>query len=292
MADPIHLQPGPEAHALEDGALFFVGNATAFIRFGGFSLLTDPNFLHQGERVHLGYGLHATRRTEPASQLEDLPPWDFVLLSHLHEDHFDRKVERQLPRDTRIVTTRKAARTLARRGFQRPVGMRPWESVELIREPCRLRITSMPGRHGPMLVHRALPPVMGSMLEFGHRDHGLLLRMYVSGDTMPFSALREIPQRFAGIDVALIHLGGTRVLGVVVTMDGARGRQLVQMLEPSVVVPIHYDDYDVFRSPLSDFAREMEEAGLADRVRWIARGDTLALPNPAARALMEQPAPM
>jgi len=82
-----------ESEAVSDGSLFFVGTATTLIRFGGFSVLTDPNFLHQGERVHLGYGLHSTRRTEPALQLEELPPYDFVLLSHLYEDHFDREVD-------------------------------------------------------------------------------------------------------------------------------------------------------------------------------------------------------
>jgi len=46
-----------ESEATRGGSLFFVGTATTIIRFGGFTLLTDPNFLHQGERVHLGYGL-------------------------------------------------------------------------------------------------------------------------------------------------------------------------------------------------------------------------------------------
>ena len=285
--------PSGGGGATSDGSSFFVGTATTLIRFGGFSILTDPNFLHQGEKVHLGYGLHATRRTEPACQLEDLPPFDFVLLSHLHEDHFDREVERRLPRETPIVTTPKAARALKRRGFHTAKGLDPWESVELAHGESRLRITSMPGRHGPMVVHRALPPVMGSMLEFGHARHGLLLRLYVSGDTLPWKALREIPRRFQGIHYALVHLGGTRVLGVLVTMDGRQGVELMKMVRPEIVVPIHYDDYTVFESPLADFAREVHEEGLEHRVRWIARGESLRLPNPlAARAPAWEPAPI
>lgn len=273
-----------ESEAARDGSLYFVGTATTLIRFGGFSLLTDPNFLHQGERVHLGYGLHSTRRTEPACQLEDLPPYDFVLLSHLHEDHFDREVERRLPRGTRIVTTPKAARTLARRGFRAAEGLREWEPVEFARGACRLRVTAMPGRHGPMAVASLLPPVMGSMLEFGHMEYGLLLRMYISGDTLVYETLREIPQRFAGIDCAILHLGGTRVMGVLVTMDGKQGVELMRIVQPDVAVPIHYDDYTVFKSPLGEFAREVREAGLEHRVRYIARGETLTIPNRVALA--------
>ena len=48
------------------GSLTFGGTATTLLRLGGFTLLTDPNFLHRGQRVHLGYGLVSKRRTEPA----------------------------------------------------------------------------------------------------------------------------------------------------------------------------------------------------------------------------------
>ncbi|HEY0840350.1 MAG TPA: MBL fold metallo-hydrolase, partial [Vulgatibacter sp.] len=214
-----HHLPGAGVDPTTGGSLFFVGTATTLIRFGGFSILTDPNFLHQGEQVHLGYGLRATRRTEPACQLEDLPPFDFVLLSHMHEDHFDREVERQLPRQTRIVTTPKAASALAEKGFHAAEALETWEPVEFVRGESRLRITSMPGRHGPMLVASLLPPVMGSMLEFSHDRYGLLLRMYVSGDTLVYEAIREIPERFHGVDCAVLHLGGARILGILVTMD-------------------------------------------------------------------------
>ena len=50
--------------------LTFIGTATAVLRLGGFTLLTDPNFLHKGQRAYLGYGLWARRRTEPAWQVD------------------------------------------------------------------------------------------------------------------------------------------------------------------------------------------------------------------------------
>ncbi len=36
------------------GGLCFIGTATTLIRYAGFTVLTDPNFLHRGERVYLG----------------------------------------------------------------------------------------------------------------------------------------------------------------------------------------------------------------------------------------------
>ena len=74
------------------GSIFFVGNATVILHYAGFTILTDPNFLHRGDHVHLGHGMTAARRTDPALELEALPPIDFMVLSHMHEDHFDREV--------------------------------------------------------------------------------------------------------------------------------------------------------------------------------------------------------
>src|SRR5436305_8649807 len=97
---------------LQNGSIFFVGTATTLIRYAGFTILTDPNFLHRGDHVHLGYGLRSRRLTDPALELEQLPDIDLVLLSHMHEDHFDRVVQERLDRSLPIVTTPHAAGAL------------------------------------------------------------------------------------------------------------------------------------------------------------------------------------
>ena len=38
-------------------------------------------------------------------EIEDLPPLDLVVLSHLHGDHFDRVAEAKLDKTLPIVTT-------------------------------------------------------------------------------------------------------------------------------------------------------------------------------------------
>jgi L-ascorbate metabolism protein UlaG (beta-lactamase superfamily) len=58
-----------------------------------------------------------------------------------------------------------------------------------------------------------------------------------------------------------------------VTMDGKQGVQLMQLINPEVTIPIHYDDYDVFLSPLSDFKKAISDAGWEDRVVYLDRGD-------------------
>ena len=113
------------------------------------------------------------------------------------------------------------------------------------------------------------------MLEFSSSAGPRPYRMYISGDTLVYDDIAEIPRRYPGIDLALLHLGGTRILGVVkVTMDGKDGVRMLQLVAPRRAIPIHYDDYDVFKSPLSDFQREVANAGLTGKVTYLNRGDT------------------
>jgi L-ascorbate metabolism protein UlaG (beta-lactamase superfamily) len=265
------------------GSIFFVGTATVLIRYAGFTILTDPNFLHQGDHVHLGYGLVSRRQTNPALEMEDLPPLDFVLLSHMHGDHFDRVAERKLNKATPIVSTRHAVSYLKRKGFSATCALRTWETLSITKGDASLRLTAMPGTHAPGPLSAALPSVMGSMLEFQAAGDETRLRLYISGDTLIHDRLREIPRRYPEIDLALLHLGGTKVLGIMVTMDARQGVEAIRIIEPRTAIPIHYNDYTVFRSSLEDFRRAVVEAGLEDRVHYLSHGDTYEFEVPAAR---------
>jgi L-ascorbate metabolism protein UlaG (beta-lactamase superfamily) len=235
------------------GSILFVGTATVILRYAGFTILTDPNFLHRGDHVHLGHGMTATRRTDPALELEALPPVDLVVLSHMHEDHFDREVERKLDRGLPIVTTPHAAADLTSKGFRAAKALSTWETLTVTKGGARVRITSTPGAHGPGFLAKMLPDVMGSLLEFENARSESAFRIYITGDTLLFDELKEIPRRFPDIDLALLHLGGTMFFGVLmVTMDPRQGVEVIRLVKPKTAIPIHYDDYSAFQWALGD----------------------------------------
>jgi L-ascorbate metabolism protein UlaG (beta-lactamase superfamily) len=117
---------------------------------------------------------------------------------------------------------------------------------------------------------------MGSVVEVTQED-GTPFRVYITGDTLFRPWLREVQERLGPLDAMVIHLGGTRAFGLLVTMDGDQGSQLVDLLHPPVTVPVHYDDYTLFRSPLSDFLAACRTRGLEGGIRTVARGETVDL---------------
>ncbi|MCV7444608.1 MBL fold metallo-hydrolase [Mycobacterium paraense] len=266
-----------------DITVTFVGNATTLISAGGLTLLTDPNFLHRGQHAYLGYGLVSRRLREPALSIDELPPIDAVVLSHMHGDHWDRVSQKGLDKGLPIVTTPHAAKRLHRRGFGHALGLSTWQRHTITKGGNMIHLTSLPGRHAPLGAHRLLPPVMGTMLEFVGADRSVR-RLYVSGDTLLVEELDEIPVRFDSIDAGILHLGGTRLpaggrlpFGLTVTMDGRQGAELVAKLALPTMIPVHFDDYGVFASPLADFVAEMKRRGMGDRIVELDRGATATL---------------
>ncbi|WKT42745.1 Metallo-beta-lactamase [Fusarium oxysporum f. sp. vasinfectum] len=285
----------------ENANVYFIGTATTIIEWEGFRLLTDPNFLHAGDHVHLGPGVTAQRQTNPAVDLHELPSLDAILLSHYHEDHFDRLVEDSLNRDFLIATTPHAHKCLTSKNepFRNVKPLDFFDHLELKNEDSKageplpvIKVTGMPGKHvppGPLAAVNdllgAVPPTNGWMLELGYHEveNGKLqtgYRIYISGDTLLVDELKEIPKwlREERIDLMLIHLGGTTIPGpsaplIMVTLDAKQGVELMKMMDPEVTIPIHYDDYDVFLSPRKDFETAVKEAGMENRVVILDRGD-------------------
>ncbi|KAL7930654.1 Metallo-hydrolase/oxidoreductase [Trichoderma chlorosporum] len=302
----------------EDGSVFFIGTATTVIEWKDFRILTDPNFLHAGDHVHLGPGVTAQRRTNPAVELDKLPTMDCILLSHYHEDHFDQFVEDSLNRDFPIVTTPHAKSCLTSAHKPEPFkAVHALDFFESILLECPtsitadqinnnqmspvIRVTGMPGKHvptGPLSVINdilnAVPPTNGWLLELGwtntaRDDYSSQIpnmelktgyRIYISGDTLFVDELKEIPRWLNGkkMDLMLVHLGGTTIPGpsaplVMVTMDAKQGIQMIHLIDPDITIPIHYDDYDIFLSPLSEFKKEIEKEGLKERVVYLDRRD-------------------
>ena len=108
----------------------------------------------------------------------------------------------------------------------------------------------------------------GSLIEFENSRGEVAFRIYITGDTVFFDELKEIPRRFSDIDLALLHLGGTMFFGLLmVTMDPKQGIEVIRLVKPKTAIPIHYDDYTAFEFALGETAGPPD----ADPPEWWQR---------------------
>ena len=257
----------------ESGEVYFIGNATTLIRFAGLTVLTDPAFLHKGEHVFLGHGIWARREVEPACQIGDLPPIDLVVLSHYHGDHFDDVAARELDKSLPIVSTGDAVGKLSALGFNQGHPLETWQTLTIHKGAATLTVTAMPGKHSDDdSIDELLMPVNGHLLDFSCNGE-LLYRLYITGDTMLTEDLEEIPRRYPGIDLGLIHTGGTTFLVTVVTMTGEQGVRAVEITKPRTAIPIHYNDFSVFLSGLADFQEAAKNSTASTEFVYLAHGE-------------------
>lgn len=280
LARPDHLHAVPTGDMVHTGeaspsvqsSVTFIGAATTLLKVGDLRILYDPCFLPRGARTPLAFGQRTTRYRGPACRLEDVLPVDFVVVSQLQGDHFDEAAARALPRYVPVVTTPHAARRLSQ-DFPNVAGLSTWSSRTASREDgSAVRITALPANGDPRALGGLLPTAMGTLLEF-LQDDELQLRVYLSGDMLGDDDLVQVATQYPEIDLALIHLGGSRAFGVPTSMDARQAVRALRLLRPAGAIPIHYDGYDAFTSSLQDFKRLVDRAGLPTSVTYLEPGE-------------------
>src|SRR5438132_992711 len=93
--------PYDRAAMLENPSLTWIGHSTLLVRMDGVTFLTDPVFSERASPVSFA---GPKRLVPPGVPLDELPPVDFVTLSHDHYDHTDLpSIEVLARRGTRFV---------------------------------------------------------------------------------------------------------------------------------------------------------------------------------------------
>jgi L-ascorbate metabolism protein UlaG (beta-lactamase superfamily) len=254
---------------VSDVRLTHVGGPTLLIEVGGWRLLTDPTFDAPGRKYNFGWGTSSHKVDGPAIAAEDIGPVDAVLLSHdHHDDNLDAAGRALLPSAGVVVTTESGARRLG--GGAR--GLAPWASTRLEADgKPAIEVIATPCRHGPPLSHPLVGDVIGFALRWDGQEHGVL---WISGDTVLYDGVREVVR--LQIDTAVLHLGGVQfpVTGPLrYTMTARDAVELVRLIRPRRVIPIHYEGWSHFKQGRAAIERELADApDVRELVEWLPIG--------------------
>ncbi|KAI9494163.1 beta-lactamase superfamily domain-containing protein [Zychaea mexicana] len=261
-----------------------IGTATTLIEIDGVTLLTDPVFNDAPADYDLSFLLPDDAAKEkfgpfvassingPALKLNELPPFDAVLLSH--EDHVDNLDDsgRQLLDGRKVITTMDGAKNLQPRpGVQ---GIRPWEQLSLNIGGKSFTVTGTPCKHLPG------GECTGFILEssnFGTTD-GKPNVIYISGDTVYLDELVSIRDKYH-VSVAIVHLGLATMPAfpgvegpLEITMGGEDAAKLVRELDADIMVPIHFESWKHFTEHSGELHKIFEKEGMMDKVCWLTPG--------------------
>ncbi|HEX7958407.1 MAG TPA: MBL fold metallo-hydrolase [Terriglobales bacterium] len=254
----------------------FIGHSSFFIQMAGKNVVIDPNFAR--------WLVVLKRLKRPGLTLRDLPPIDYVLVSHAHMDHLHRPSLRAIARLTRVECGRapaiivpRAVEDLVRRlGYTQIVELDTWESLK----ESGLEITHVPSRHwGARMIKDYHRGFGGYVLRSGMHS------VYHAGDTAYFEGFREIGKKLKP-ELALLPIGAYHPPSFrnVHTSPEDAVKAFLD-LGAKYMIPMHYGTFRLSQEPVHEpvqrLLRAAEADGVSNRVFVLEEGKTMIFPGPA-----------
>ena len=249
--------------------LTLIRSATLRVRLAGRTLLVDPQLDPAGARDPVPNTPNPRRNPlvdlpEPAAAV--VAGVEAVLLTHLHQDHWDATARELLPHDVPIFCQPHDAERLHADGF---VDARPVHADAKLGD---ILIARTDGRHGTGEIGERMGIVSGFVLHAPNEPS-----IYIAGDTILCdevrSALRE--HRPAAI---LVNASAARFLeGDPIVMDNDDVVALAREFPDTTVVAIHFETVSHSTETRADLRERLIQEGLTDRILVPEDGSEIPL---------------
>jgi len=251
----------------------FVRHATFVFESGGQRVMVDPMLAAAGAT-----GPVANTPNQRRNPLVDLPfgdegtlalleETDMVLVTHVHNDHWDDRARDLIPRHTPILCQPEDWDEISASGFRKVT------PVEDSLQWDGLGITRTGGRHGTGEIGDLMGPVSGFVV----RSEGSPT-LYVAGDTIFCPEVEEALDAHEP-DVVVLNAGAARFLeGDPITMTAQDVARVCHALPEALVVAVHMEAINHCLLTRDELRGELKREGLAQRVEIPADGETLEVP--------------
>lgn len=175
-----------------------IRNATLRINFGGKSFLIDPYLgdIHS-QPSFAGKSLNPTVGL-PVPANEVIEGVDYVIISHLHLDHFDEAAKSLLPKNIPILCQPEDQKAIVADGFKNVLSVS--SSIQL----GDISIHRMAGQHGNGSIGELMGTTSGFV--FMHHDEKTL---YWIGDSIWCESVQETISDYVP-EIIVCHAGGNR----------------------------------------------------------------------------------
>ncbi len=242
----------------------WIGHASFLLQTKDVNVLIDPNW---------SMWLKVIKRLKrPGVDLHHLPAIDFVLVTHAHFDHLDRRTLRKVAADQPIVVPVGVGNLVHDLGFNIVHELDHWQRVEL----GPLCVTLTPAHHwGARILHDSHRGFGGFHIEVEGRS------IFHCGDSAYFEGFREIGKRYE-IEIALLPIGAyDPPSGREVHMNPEEAVQAFKELGAKTLIPMHYGSFRLGYEPLDEPPARLlacaRAAGIEKQVLVMTEGTPVVL---------------
>ena len=201
----------------------------------------------------------------PCAPQDVIAGTEWVIVSHLHSDHFDPVAQTLLPKETPILCQPEDEAPIEAKGFRRVIPVADtltWQGMT---------ITHIPGQHGTGEVLQEMGRAAGFVFQAEHEP-----TVYWAGDTIWTPTIADIVVRMRPLIIITHSCGAVWSEQVLIVMDAAQTVAVCRAAPASIVVATHMDSLDHATISREDLRRYAEANGIgADRLRIPADGETL-----------------
>lgn len=225
-----------------------IRNATMKISYAGKTILTDP-VLGRKHAFRSFAGIEKNPTVElPVSPADIIKGIDLVVISHLHEDHFDSAAKQMLPKDIPVICRRGDEQAIAQSGFP---DVTPVDKKVTL---GGIQIMRTPGSH---TLNEKWTDLLGEITGFAFKSDNEPV-VFWAGDSVLNDAVEEAVEEIQP-DIILTHSCGAQIKdsGPIV-MDEKMTVDICRLAPKATVIAVHMEALDhgtVTRDALRIFAR-------------------------------------
>jgi len=227
--------------SLQEDAIIWLGHATFLIQVNGVRMITDPQF----------YKMPGIKRyTDDPIDWEKLLNIDYILLSHDHRDHCDKKSLRKLQEyNTPAILTSLRMTSVIGKWLEEPeIQEAGW--YQRYQTDDKVRITFLPTRHW----------CRRGLTDFNLRLWGSFMIetpdyvIYYGSDSGLGGHFKQIGSVFPKIDYAILGVGAyaPRYMMKESHTTPAEAKKAFEWLGAKKMIPMHYGTFDLSNEPMNE----------------------------------------
>ncbi|QDX93953.1 MBL fold metallo-hydrolase [Brevibacillus laterosporus] len=237
--------------------LQLIRHATLLLEYAGVHFLIDP-MLSEAEAnppIPMAPNTRRNPLVELPFSLDDMRLPDYVVVTHLHPDHWDQAAQEFLPTSLPVLCQAGDETTIYSAGFQTVTPIEPATTIG------NIQIMRTGGQHGTGEIGQKMGKVSGFVYKAENEP-----TLYVAGDTIWCEEVQQAIEEHKP-DVIIVNAGGAKfVVGDHITMNEQDVSSCCRFAPKATIIAVHMDTINHCLVTREDLRSHLEQEKLLGQV--------------------------